>query len=69
MDTLEEGEELDFDETAYLMYHSLRPEWPCLSFDIIRDQLGGNRTRSVKERSIRAMEEGKHWEVAATIKE
>jgi ribosome assembly protein RRB1 len=40
-----EGEELEYDPSAYVMYHSLRPEWPCLSFDVVRDQLGNNRTR------------------------
>ena len=45
MDTLPEGEELECDSTAYHMYHSLRPEWPCLSFDVIRDGLGTNRSR------------------------
>jgi len=42
---LEEGEHLNYDSGAYTMYHSLRPEWPCLSFDIIRDNLGGQRTK------------------------
>lgn len=45
VDELPEGEELEYDSTAYHMYHSLRPEWPCLSFDIIRDKLGTNRSR------------------------
>lgn len=45
VDELTEGEELEYDSTAYHMYHSLRPEWPCLSFDIIRDSLGTNRSR------------------------
>ena len=44
-DGMEEGEELQFDPSAYVMYHPLRAEWPALSFDIIRDDLGGNRTR------------------------
>ncbi|GAB5029851.1 glutamate-rich wd repeat-containing protein 1 [Nannochloropsis oceanica] len=42
---LDEGEELVYDPSAYLMYHGLTPEWPCLSFDIVRDPLGGGRTR------------------------
>ncbi|CAM9169523.1 unnamed protein product [Choristocarpus tenellus] len=45
VDELPEGEELDYDSTAYHMYHSIRPEWPCLSFDIVRDNLGMNRAR------------------------
>lgn len=45
LDELAEGEELECDSTAYHMYHSLRPEWPCLSFDVIRDSLGANRSR------------------------
>lgn len=45
VDELSEGQELEYDSTAYHMYHSLRPEWPCLSFDIIRDSLGTNRSR------------------------
>jgi ribosome assembly protein RRB1 len=45
IDVLNDGEELQFDPSAYIMYHALRPEWPSLSFDILRDELGGNRTR------------------------
>ena len=45
VDELNEGEELQFDPSAYIMYHALRPEWPSLSFDILRDEFGGNRTR------------------------
>lgn len=45
VDQLPEGEELEYDPSAYIMYHSLRTEWPCLSFDIFRDDLGENRHR------------------------
>ena len=45
IDTLPEGEELEFDPSAYIMYHTLRAEWPCLSFDILRDSLGEGRIR------------------------
>ena len=44
-DRMEEGEQLEVDNTAYRMYHRLNVEWPCLSFDIIADNLGANRTR------------------------
>ena len=45
IDKIEEGEELEYDPSAYIMYHSLRTEWPCLSFDILKDNLGENRQR------------------------
>lgn len=45
IDKIPEGEELDYDPSAYIMYHSLRTEWPCLSFDVVRDSLGENRQR------------------------
>jgi len=34
---MEEGEELTFDKSAYLMYHAATTGAPCLSFDIIPD--------------------------------
>jgi hypothetical protein len=45
IDQIPEGEELEYDPSAYIMYHSMRTEWPCLSFDVIRDTLGDNRLR------------------------
>lgn len=40
-----EGERLAYDNSAYSMLHQLRLEWPSLSFDFIRDNLGTNRMR------------------------
>lgn len=45
IDKLAEGEQLEYDPSAYVMYHSLKTEWPCLSFDVIRDNLGDDRQR------------------------
>lgn len=45
VDRLEDGETLDYDPSAYIMYHALSTEWPCLSFDIMRDTLGDGRQR------------------------
>ncbi|KAI9293467.1 WD40 repeat-like protein [Neoconidiobolus thromboides FSU 785] len=42
---LEEGEKLEVDNSAYVMLHSLNVPWPCLSFDIIEDHLGNDRTK------------------------
>ena len=36
---------LDFDNSAYTAYHKFQTEWPCLSFDIIRDSLGFFRNK------------------------
>ncbi|XP_066148421.1 glutamate-rich WD repeat-containing protein 1 [Euwallacea fornicatus] len=41
---LEDGEELTCDPSAYIMYHQAQTSAPCLSFDIISDTLGENRT-------------------------
>jgi ribosome assembly protein RRB1 len=43
--TLDPGTKLEVDESAYKMHHSLTPEWPALSFDILRDTYGDSRTR------------------------
>ena len=43
--TLDPGTKLEVDDSAYKMHHSLTPEWPALSFDILRDNLGESRTR------------------------
>jgi ribosome assembly protein RRB1 len=45
IDKLEEDEELEYDPSAYVMYHSIQTEWPCLSFDFIRDDFGNHRQR------------------------
>ena len=37
--------ELELDPRAYRMYHAMRSDWPCLSFDLLCDELGGARTR------------------------
>lgn len=45
MNALEEDEVMDYDSSAYDMHHKLSVEWPCLSFDILPDQLGAVRTK------------------------
>lgn len=39
----EDGEELECDQSAYVVYHQATTVAPCLSFDIIRDNLGDDR--------------------------
>ncbi|KFY61520.1 hypothetical protein V496_04980 [Pseudogymnoascus sp. VKM F-4515 (FW-2607)] len=41
---LEPGQTLSPDLSTYEMLHALSTPWPCLSFDIIKDNLGDNRT-------------------------
>lgn len=36
---------LEPDESVYLMRHSMNVNWPCLSFDVLRDNLGDQRQR------------------------
>eukprot|EP01127_Copromyxa_protea_P003254 TRINITY_DN13095_c0_g1_i1.p1 TRINITY_DN13095_c0_g1~~TRINITY_DN13095_c0_g1_i1.p1 ORF type:complete len:467 (+),score=135.23 TRINITY_DN13095_c0_g1_i1:33-1433(+) len=42
---LEEGETLEYDPSTYDMLHVLTPQWPCLSFDILPDNLGFQREK------------------------
>src|ERR1700743_1545943 len=41
---LSEGEILTPDPSAYDMLHTLGSTWPCLSIDVIPDNLGQDRT-------------------------
>ncbi|KAJ2689312.1 Ribosome assembly protein rrb1 [Coemansia spiralis] len=43
-DILGEGEELQVDNSAYHMLHTMTTQWPCLSFDFVPDNLGNNRS-------------------------
>ena len=36
---------LDYDSSTYQTFHRMTLEWPCLSFDIVRDGLGEQRDR------------------------
>jgi len=43
-DPIEDGDELTFDKSAYHMYHAAQTGAPCLSFDVVPDNLGDVRT-------------------------
>lgn len=42
---LGEDETLEADDSVYIMRHSMNVHWPCLSFDILKDNLGHERQR------------------------
>lgn len=42
---LGKDEVLEADESVYIMRHSMNVNWPCLSFDVLRDSLGDERQR------------------------
>ncbi|KAI1301299.1 Glutamate-rich WD repeat-containing protein 1 [Halotydeus destructor] len=42
----ENPEDLEYDESAYVMYHKAECGYPCLSFDVIKDDLGSGEGRS-----------------------
>ena len=44
-DTLAEGETLEYDSSAYDMLHRMHTDWPCLTFDVVQDGLGQQRTK------------------------
>jgi ribosome assembly protein RRB1 len=45
IDELEEGQVLEPEPGTYKMLHKLEVQWPCLSFDVLPDALGDNRTK------------------------
>ncbi|RKP26167.1 WD40-repeat-containing domain protein [Syncephalis pseudoplumigaleata] len=42
---LEKGQVLEVDNSAYDMLHSMNVRWPCLSFDVLTDNLGVDRCK------------------------
>ncbi|KAF8880898.1 WD40-repeat-containing domain protein [Gymnopilus junonius] len=43
VDEVPEGHTLEADDSVYIMRHNLSLEWSCLSFDVLRDNLGDER--------------------------
>lgn len=45
IDTVKDGDVLEADDSTYIMRHTVKIGWACLSFDILRDNLGDERSR------------------------
>ena len=45
IDSLADGEALEYSADAYVMYHTMSAEWPCLSLDVVPDMLGTGRSK------------------------
>jgi ribosome assembly protein RRB1 len=45
MRALEKDEIMEPDDSVYIMRHSMDINWSCLSFDVLRDNLGDHRQR------------------------
>lgn len=45
VDGMDADEELEYDPSVYDCLHAWQLDWPCLSFDILRDELGDTRER------------------------
>ena len=43
--TLGKDEILEADDSVYIMRHTMNANWPCLSFDVLRDDEGDQRQR------------------------
>src|SRR6267154_967918 len=43
--TLGKDEILEADESVYVMRHTMNTDWPCLSFEVLRDDNGDQRQR------------------------
>lgn len=43
---MKEGEELEYDPDAYRIFHTFETENPCLSFDVLNDNLGEKREQT-----------------------
>ncbi len=42
---MEDDEILDYDPSAYEIYHKVETIWPCLTLDILKDDLGACRNK------------------------
>lgn len=43
IDGMDADEELEYDPSVYDCLHAWQLDWPCLSFDVMRDEMGDDR--------------------------